>query len=198
LLLVFAPFPLPLQLPTNKCSPLPTLTPQLTDFEIMPTLSYKCYGRTSRRKLSLGRFASSKQSEDAYINGRDSNRILVVDDEPEICRLNSDVLMDIGYDVDLARDGIAAWNLLEQNEYELMITDNRMPRMSGVELLKKLHNARRFVPAIMTTGTLPEEQVSYQPWFQLVTTLIKPYTLGELLTAVKRSIRNPARVYLPT
>jgi CheY-like chemotaxis protein len=168
------------------------LTSQLTDFEIMPTLSYKCYGRTSKRKLSLGRFASGKQRADAYINGHDSNRILVVDDEPEICRLNSDVLMDIGYDVDLAEDGIAAWNLLEQNEYELMITDNRMPRMSGVELLKKLHNARRFVPVIMTTGTMPEGWVTRQPWFQIVTTLIKPYTLEELLMAVERSIQKPA------
>jgi CheY-like chemotaxis protein len=168
------------------------LTSQLMDFEIMPTLSYKCSGRTSKRKLSLGRFAIGKQREDAYIDGHDSNRILVVDDEPEICRLNSDVLMDIGYDVDLAGDGIAAWDLLEQNEYELMITDNRMPRMSGVELLKKLHNARRFVPALMTTGTMPEEWVTRQPWFQVVTTLIKPYTLEELLMAVERSIQKPA------
>jgi DNA-binding NtrC family response regulator len=67
-----------------------------------------------------------------------------------------------------------------------------MPRMSGVELLKKLHNARRFVPAIMTTGTMPEEWVTRQPWFQVVTTLIKPYTLEELLMAVERSIQKPA------
>ena len=86
---------------------------------------------------------------------------------------------------------MAAWKLLEKNEYNLMITDNRMPRMSGVELLKKLHATRRFVPTIMATGTMPDEQITCQPWFQIVTTLIKPYTLEELLTAVKRSIRKP-------
>lgn len=154
-------------------------------------------GKTPSRTLRFTRCTNKKYKEYPQLDGRDSNRVLVVDDEPEICRLNGDVLTDIGYDVDLAGDGIAAWNLLEKNEYKLMITDNRMPGMSGVDLLKKLHATRRFVPTIMATGTMPDEQITCEPWFQIVTTLIKPYTLEELLTAVKRSIRNPARFHLP-
>jgi DNA-binding response OmpR family regulator len=129
-------------------------------------------------------------------SARDSNRVLVVDNEPEICRLNCDMLIDLDFDVDVAGDGIAAWALLQTNEYNLMITDNRMPGMPGVELLKKLHATHRFVPTIMATGTIPDKQTTCHPWFQIATTLIKPYTLDELLTAVKRSIRNPARLHL--
>jgi DNA-binding NtrC family response regulator len=77
-------------------------------------------------------------------------------------------------------------------------TDNRMPRMSGVELVKKLHIAGWLVPTIMATGTMPDEEITCQPWFQVVTTLIKPYTLEEFLTAVKRSIRKSATLHLPS
>jgi two-component system, OmpR family, alkaline phosphatase synthesis response regulator PhoP len=154
-------------------------------------------GRISKRKPPFSGSASNKKIENPPNRGHESNRVLVVDDEPEICRLNSDLLMDLDFDVDVAGDGLAAWKLLERNEYSLMITDNLMPRMSGVELLKKLHVSRRFVPTIMATGTMPDEQVTCQPWFQVVTTLIKPYTLEELLTAVKHSIRMPAAFHLP-
>ena len=162
----------------------------------MQTLTYTCDGILTQ-KLRFDKYASSNKNISPPIHDHDSNRVLVVDDEPEICRLNGDVLMEIGYDVDLAGDGIAAWKLLEKNKYQLMITDNRMPRMSGSALLKKLHATRRFVPTIMTTGTMPDEQVTCQPWFQVVITLIKPYTLEELLMAVKLSVRKPAAIHLP-
>jgi DNA-binding NtrC family response regulator len=161
----------------------------------MQTLPYKCDGRTFRRKLRLSRFANNKQSKNPSIHDQGSHRVLVVDDEPDICLLNSELLIDLSYDVDVAEDGIAAWDLLGKNEYALMITDNRMPRMSGVELLQKLHITHRFVPTIMATGTMPDEQVTCQPWFQVVTTLVKPYTLEEFLTAVKRSIRKCSNLH---
>jgi two-component system alkaline phosphatase synthesis response regulator PhoP len=155
----------------------------------MQTRTCTCDGNISRRKLRWNRFANGKENENLS-HSRDSNRALVVDDVPEICRLNGELLMDLDFDVDVAKDGIIAWELIEQNEYDLIITDNCMPRMSGVELLKKLHASRKFIPTVMATGTMPAEEVTCQPWFQIVTTLIKPYTLEEFLTAVKRTIRK--------
>jgi two-component system alkaline phosphatase synthesis response regulator PhoP len=163
----------------------------------MQTRTRSCYGNISRQKLRLQRFANGKGNKNLPVHERDSNRALVVDDVPEICRLNSEFLMDLDFDVDVAKDGILALELLEQNEYDLIITDNLMPRMSGVELLKKLHATRKFVPVIMATGTMPGEEVTRQPWFQIVTTLIKPYTLEEFLAAVKRSIRKSSTLHTP-
>lgn len=163
----------------------------------MQTRTRTCEGNTSRRKLRLNGHANGKENENLRIHGRDSNRALVVDDVPEICRLNSELLMDLEFDVDVAKDGITAWELLEKNEYDLIITDNRMPRMSGVELLKKLHASRNLGAVIMATGTMPPEEVTRQPWFRMVTPLIKPYTLEEFLTAVKRSIRKSSTLHLP-
>jgi two-component system, OmpR family, alkaline phosphatase synthesis response regulator PhoP len=117
------------------------------------------------------------------------HRILVVDDEPDIRRLNAAVLMDSGYHVDDVEDGAIAWETLQLKSYHLLITDNEMPKVSGVELLKKLHATRMAVPVIMATGTWPHEEFTRQPWLQPAAKLLKPYTIVELLGAVQEVLR---------
>ncbi len=112
------------------------------------------------------------------------HRILVVDDEADIRRLNAEVLSDSGYQVDTAKDGAAAWDALQIKSYHLLITDNSMPKISGVELLRKLHQARIAMPVIMISGTLPLEELKREPWLQIHAMLRKPYTLAELLKKV--------------
>jgi DNA-binding response OmpR family regulator len=122
-------------------------------------------------------------------------RILVVDDDSDICRLNAEVLMRCGYEVDAAEDGEAGWNLFQAvsytpDSYDLLITDNNMPKVSGVDLLKKLHAARMVLPVIMIAGSLPTEEFTRSPWLQPAATLLKPYTFEELLAAVKEVLRE--------
>jgi CheY-like chemotaxis protein len=76
-------------------------------------------------------------------------RILVVEDDSVIRRLNAEVLTRSGYQVNTVEDGAAAWNALVGDGYDLMITDNMMPTLTGEELLKKLRAARMAVPVIM-------------------------------------------------
>ena len=111
------------------------------------------------------------------------DHILVVEDDRSIRQLNAEVLMRSGYDVDVAEDGAAAWEELSTEGYDLMITDNTMPRLSGVELLKKLHAARMDLPVIMATGKLPTEEFNRSPWLQPAALLLKPYTVEDLLRA---------------
>jgi|SRR5208283_3338025 len=119
-------------------------------------------------------------------------RILLVDDEPHIRQLNTGALIHSGYHVDAAEDGAAAWEALGADSYDLMITDNNMPRLTGVELLKKLHATRMALPVIMTTGKLPTEEFTRYPWLQPAATLLKPYTIAELLGTVKKVLRATA------
>jgi CheY-like chemotaxis protein len=111
-------------------------------------------------------------------------RILVAENDDDTCRLNVEVLMDSGYEVDAAEDGVVAWDALQLNSYDLLITDNNMPKMSGVELLKKLHAARMALPVILTSGTMPVEELKQHPWLQFQATLHKPYSLAKLLGTV--------------
>jgi len=121
-------------------------------------------------------------------------RILVVEDDQLIRRLNTEVLTYSGYQVDSAVDGADAWKMLQLDNYDLMVTDNNMPNLTGVELLKKLHGARLALPVIMATGTLPQEELDWHPWLQIHATLLKPYTFDELLGTVKDILRAAADV----
>ena len=112
-------------------------------------------------------------------------RILLVEDEPDIRRLNTEVLTESGYQVDAAEDGMVAWQALNSDRYDLLITDNDMPEVSGLELLDKLHAARMPLPVIMMSGTMPTEELKQHPWLQIHVMLLKPYTIAELLTKVK-------------
>jgi DNA-binding response OmpR family regulator len=113
----------------------------------------------------------------------------VVEDEAPVRQLNAEVLTRAGYEVDAAEDGAAAWEALNGDSYDLLITDNGMPRLSGLELLKKLRAARMELPVIMATGTLPTQEFAQSPWLRPAATLEKPYTIEELLRTVKKVLR---------
>jgi DNA-binding response OmpR family regulator len=113
-----------------------------------------------------------------------------VEDDADLRQFNSEVLRRNGYSVETAEDGALAWDALAKRSYDLLITDNRMPKLTGVELLQKLQAASLRVPVIMATGVLPEWEFSQNPEIAPAATLLKPYTIPELLRAV-RSILNP-------
>jgi twitching motility two-component system response regulator PilH len=121
-----------------------------------------------------------------------SPHILVVEDDPNIRRLNTAVLANFGYQVDAAEDGAAAWKALQLDKYDLLITDHDMPKVTGVELLQKLHDTSMKLPVIMATGTLPEEQLARHPWLEIEAVLLKPYTLDELLDTVRNVLHMTA------
>ena len=117
------------------------------------------------------------------------HRILVVDDESDIRQLSSAVLISSGYKVDAAEDGEAGWEALHANSYDLLITDNNMPKVTGVELVKKLRSARMALPVILASGLMPAEELNRHPWLQIHATLLKPFTGDELLGTVKQVLR---------
>jgi DNA-binding NtrC family response regulator len=122
------------------------------------------------------------------------HRILVVDQDPYIRHLSAEVLIRHGYAVNAAEDGAAAWEELQVNNYNLLITDQRIPKVSGVELLKKIHATRMALPVIMATKTLPTRKFTLLPWLQPATILRKPYTFEKLLGMVKNVLYATAIV----
>ena len=116
-------------------------------------------------------------------------RILVVDDELLIRQLNTDILADAGFTVDTAVDGADAWDALQFNEYALLVTDNQMPKVSGVELIEKVRVAGLVLPIIMATATLPEAEYARHLWLQPFALLLKPYSLAEFIGTVKAVLR---------
>ena len=116
--------------------------------------------------------------------------ILVVEDEPDIRLLCAVGLEKAGYCVETANDGAAGWDALQAKHYDLLITDNSMPKITGLELLEKIHAARISLPVIMATGTVPTETFARNPWLQPAATLHKPHTFLDLLVKVKEILGN--------
>jgi DNA-binding response OmpR family regulator len=110
--------------------------------------------------------------------------ILVAEDDHDVRRLNTELLTDSGYRVDGAEDGAVAWETLQIKRYHLLITDYDMPKMSGIELVKKVRGARMELPIIMVSGTMPTEELK-EHGLHIDATLPKPYAIAEFLKTVK-------------
>ena len=120
-------------------------------------------------------------------------RILLVDSNADIRWLNFDVLTDSGYDVDAVEDGVLAWSRLQMKSYDLLITDLDLPKMSGIDLLQKLHASRIALPIVLVSEIMPKEELTRHPWSQVKARLHKPCTLAKLLETVGSVLRaNPS------
>ena len=120
------------------------------------------------------------------MHGKAIFRVLVVDDESSIRQLNTEMLSRSGYEVDSAADGESGWQALRANPYDLVITDNFMPKVTGIEMIKRLRGANMKLPVIMPTAIFPQEEFLLNPWLEAVPTLLKPYKSAELLSAVRK------------
>src|SRR5579872_1899032 len=82
-------------------------------------------------------------------------RILVVDQNWEVRRVNAEVLIEFGYQVDTAEDGAAAWTHLQFSGYDLVVTNHDMPRVTGFEMLNRMRVANMMLPVIFATNEFP-------------------------------------------
>lgn len=84
--------------------------------------------------------------------------VLVADDEPAVLEVLSQVVEDLGHDVLRARDGEEAFGLARAKRPQLVVTDHMMPRLSGLELCRKLKGDQvlKDVPVILLSAVLPQ------------------------------------------
>ena len=117
-------------------------------------------------------------------------RVLVVDDEAANRELISDILADEGYDVVTAQDGLDALNQLAVPLPDVIISDLRMPRMSGVEFLAVVRRKYQDVPLIAISGEFEGNEVP--PGVPADAYLPKgSYTFEQLRTTITELISAP-------
>ena len=117
-------------------------------------------------------------------------RILLVDDDLDLRNLYTDVLTRAGYQVDTAENGATGWKALQAGHYDALVTDNNMPEVTGMDLIKKLRSADMTLSVILASGTVPAEELNRCPWLQVDALLPKPYSIDELLRTVDQVLRT--------
>src|ERR1043165_3383114 len=117
-------------------------------------------------------------------------KIMIVDDEPANLRL-LDRLFRRDYQVIVAASGQEALRLLEQHDVALLVTDQRMPGMTGIELLKRASEIRPHMVRIILTGYTDVgalvEAINCGQVYKYVT---KPWSNDELRLTVSRSLEH--------
>jgi DNA-binding response OmpR family regulator len=121
-------------------------------------------------------------------------RILMVEDDMEFRLINAKALADGGYQVDTAEDGITGLEALHANSFHLLITDHDMPRLTGLELVKKVRDEHMNLPIILAAEYQPDGELERRPWLQLAAILFKPFSACQLLETVKEVLRSTSNV----
>ena len=124
-------------------------------------------------------------------------RVLVVDDQLADRELLSERLGMAGFEVETAVDGVDGWDKLRAgaSDYSVVLLDRRMPRLSGLELLKKMkeHEELKHVPAIFQTGAGERAEIQEGIEAGCYYYLVKPYDTEILVSIVRAAINDFTR-----
>lgn len=116
-------------------------------------------------------------------------RVLVVDDEKSIRLTLGQFLRQEGHEVELAEDADTAMALCRSNDFDLVVTDIILPRISGVELLRWIHEAAPDIPVIMMTGEPTVETAVEAVRAGAHEYLCKPITKSAVVSAAAKAAR---------
>ena len=116
-----------------------------------------------------------------------AKKILIVDDSPSVLAILEDMLVDLGYEVSASSNGKQACQLLENNRYDLIITDLTMPVMDGIvfaRTAKQMANCK-FVPIVMLSSEEDAVKIAEAKRVGISTFLRKPVKEAQLKTILQ-------------
>jgi CheY-like chemotaxis protein len=113
-------------------------------------------------------------------------QILVVDDEPTVCKAIQMMLKYYGHEVQTAGDGAAALALFDAAQFDLIITDYLMPEMKGDQLVSRMKRSRPGQRIIMVTAFAEDFLSCGKPTGGVDFVLNKPFSLEELRAAIAK------------
>jgi len=106
-------------------------------------------------------------------------RILVVDDEPIMCRYLRRILQSAGYEVEIARSGPEALSKIGGSPFQLVLADIIMPGMGGLDLLRRIKQQSPDITVIVMTGYASLQHATEAVRYEAYRYLTKPFESKE-------------------
>jgi len=110
-------------------------------------------------------------------------RVLVVDDFSTMRRIIKNILRQLGFNnIVEADDGTTAWDVLNKDKIEFIISDWNMPQMTGIDLLRKVRSSEEFadMPFLMVTAEAQQENIIEAAQAKVSNYIVKPFTAETL------------------
>lgn len=117
-------------------------------------------------------------------------RLLVIEDEPGIARFLKDGLEEENFAVDTAADGEEGLSMAMTNEYDLCVVDWMLPKLSGIEVCRRLRKEGIAVPVIFLTARDTTDDVVFGLEAGADDYIKKPFAFEELLARVRARLRS--------
>ncbi len=116
--------------------------------------------------------------------------ILVVEDDRDLCELFCSVLSNEGYTLFAAYNGLEAFDILEENEIHLIVTDIQMPHMNGFEFIQNLRFSKYEMPILIVSArdTSFDKKIGFQSGSDDY--MVKPIDINELVWRVQALLRR--------
>jgi two-component system response regulator HydG len=118
-------------------------------------------------------------------------QLLIVDDEVDACQNLSDILTDMGFNVDIAHDGPSALDLVRDKTYDVALLDLKMPGMDGVELYKRIKAVSAGTVAIVVTAFAGSKTAQAALDAGVAEVVAKPVDFQKLLHRVEKTLDEP-------
>jgi DNA-binding NtrC family response regulator len=118
--------------------------------------------------------------------------ILIIEDEPGTSWALAEGLADDGFTIDTFATAEEAWSWLQRGQSDLVISDLRLPGMSGLEFARKLARSRHAQPVIVVTAYGSQEALRDLAAAGVSECFTKPFGMDALRRAVRRSLQRAA------
>jgi DNA-binding response OmpR family regulator len=116
--------------------------------------------------------------------------ILVIEDEAKVAGFLKKGLQQSGYEVDVAADGEEGYEKLRSQNYDLVLLDLMLPKISGLDLIPKIRECRPGVPIIALTAKVSVEDRVHGLNLGCDDYLTKPFSFAELLARIQVQVRR--------
>ncbi len=121
-------------------------------------------------------------------------KILIVDDEQDVLETLPEVVRKWGHETFAARNGVEALLALQQQNFDFIVTDVKMPEMDGMELLQKIQEFDRNVMVIFLTGYPSIDSAITAMRSGAYDYLVKPVNLDELKLRIERGLERKEHI----